>query len=59
DYGSGTVWMLRYNRDSNEVTEHQRIGRVPALASFGVDHDNELYACSFSNGGRIYRMTAK
>lgn len=56
DFGSGTIWMLRYDRESEEVTEHQRIGRVSQLASFGVDHDGELYICSFEGGGRIYQM---
>lgn len=56
DFGTGTVWMLRYDHDREQVTEHRRIGQVPQLASFGVDHDGELYACSFQGGGRIYRM---
>lgn len=54
DYGHGTIWMLRYDPEAEEVTEHEEIGHVPQLPSFGLDHEGELYACSFD--GQIYKM---
>jgi glucose/arabinose dehydrogenase len=55
DYVTGIIWRLRY--DGQQVTEHEQIGIVSGLASFGVDTHGELYICSFS--GQIYKLTAK
>ncbi len=55
DYVTGIIWRLRY--DGQQVTEHEQIGNVPEIASFGVDAKGELYICSLR--GRIYKLTPK
>jgi len=52
DYARPRVWGLRY--EDGEVTQHEQIARIPRVASFGVDRQNEIYACSFD--GRIYKL---
>lgn len=55
DYVTGIIWRLRY--DGQRVTEHEQIGNVPEIASFGVDTHGELYICSLR--GRIYKLAPK
>jgi glucose/arabinose dehydrogenase len=55
DYVTGNIWRLRY--DGEQVTDHQQIGNVSQIASFGVDRDGELYICSLD--GPIYKLTSK
>jgi len=52
DYAKPNVWGLRYN--DGEVTGHRQIARIPRVASFGVDREGEIYACSFD--GKIYKL---
>jgi len=55
DYVTGNIWRLRY--DGQKVTDHELIGNVPEIASFGVDAHGELYLCSLR--GQIYKLTPK
>jgi glucose/arabinose dehydrogenase len=52
DYASGRIWALRH--EAGEVTSNRRIDIRPAVSSFGVDRENELYICSFD--GKIYKL---
>lgn len=52
DFGSGKVWALQ--RRKSGAAENNELGRVPAVSSFGVDREGELYATSFD--GRVYRL---
>ncbi len=55
DYQSGRLWALKYA--NNKLEQNGEVLEKPmwGIASFGVDADNELYACTF-NGGRIMRV---
>lgn len=56
DYVSGKIWALRW--DGKKVTAWREILSQPRnIASFGEDHDGELYLCVFD--GRIYRLEEK
>ena len=58
DYVTGRVWSLRY--EEGEVTQHRQIDRVPRPASFGVDHEGEIYACCFQgDDGHIRKLVAE
>lgn len=52
DFGRGTVWMLRYN--GQHITMHKKLDDLIYPASFGIDRENELYACCFD--GHIYKL---
>ncbi len=54
DFGSGYVAALAYDGVNPPVVTP--LDTLPAynLTSFGIDEDNELYACSFD--GKIYRF---
>ena len=56
DYSSGTVWALTYdgiNPTTNVLLQDTNF----ALSSFGVDENNEFYACRYSTStGRIYKL---
>jgi glucose/arabinose dehydrogenase len=54
DFVTGTLWRLRY--DGEKVTEHEPFGKVPQIASFGLDTHGELYICSLN--GEIYKLVA-
>ena len=53
DYGRGNVWLLRFD---GQVRQNTIFAKVPELASFGLDADGELYACSFD--GHIYKFVS-
>lgn len=55
DYCSGSVWSLRMV-DGRATDVRREAGRIPGLATFGVDARGELYAGS-ADDGRIYRLT--
>ena len=57
DYQSGRLWALKYA--NNKLEKNGEVLEKPhwGIASFGVDAENELYACTF-NGGRIMRVEA-
>ena len=54
DYGSGRIWMLRYN--GTNLTADSLLLQAPFnISSFGTDQQNELYVIGISTGG-IYRF---
>lgn len=53
DFLSARLWALSYNGPNDAVVE-LLANDVAAIASFAVDHDNELYLLSFD--GYIYRF---
>jgi glucose/arabinose dehydrogenase len=54
DYGSGRIWMLRYNGIA--LTADSLLIQAPFnISSFGTDQKNELYVLSYSTGG-IFRF---
>ena len=58
DYGSGTIWGLRYDRAAKKVTAHGTLLAQPDnVCSFAEDNDREVYALMQS--GKIYRLTAQ
>ncbi|MBI5473023.1 MAG: PQQ-dependent sugar dehydrogenase [Ignavibacteriae bacterium] len=56
DYGSGKNWMLSYN-GAGSATAELISDEAFAISTFGVDESNELYCCSYSSSGRIYKLT--
>jgi hypothetical protein len=54
DYGSGRIWMLRY--DGSNLTADSLLLQAPfTISSFGTDQQNELYVVGYSTGN-IYRF---
>jgi glucose/arabinose dehydrogenase len=53
DYGSGRVWALRYDGIHSPNNRELLHSGFP-IASFGTDHENELFLCVFD--GKIYRL---
>jgi hypothetical protein len=53
DYGSGKIWMLRY--ENGVVTSDSMIidGSEGAISSFGTDQLNELYMVGYSSGSSL------
>ncbi len=57
DYCTGKIWKLRLVNGA--LTEDSLLMQAPfSISSFGVDQNNELYACQFSGTGKIYRFNA-
>jgi len=57
DYGSGSVWGLRYDYDTKKVTAHGKLLQQPNnICSFAEDADGELY--TLMQDGKIYQITA-
>ncbi len=57
DFGTGLIWLLRYDSRRKRIEEHLEIGKSPPIASFGLDHRGELYITAFD--GRIYRIVSR
>jgi len=58
DYDTGKIWMLRYDRDSAEVTEHRElVDSTLRLVGFGQDNAGELYLVDHM-GGRLSQLAA-
>ncbi|MBK8550304.1 MAG: PQQ-dependent sugar dehydrogenase [Ignavibacteria bacterium] len=59
DYSFGTVWALTYdgiNPATNALIQDTNF----AISTFGVDQNNEIYACSYAaTTGRIYKIVNK
>jgi glucose/arabinose dehydrogenase len=54
DYGSGRIWMLRYNGTS--LSADTMLLQAPFnISSFGTDEQGELYTLSYSTG-KIFRF---
>jgi quinoprotein glucose dehydrogenase len=57
DFTLGTIWGLRYDRDSKKVTAHGvLLQQKKNIASFAEDLDGELYVIMLD--GHIYSITA-
>ena len=55
DYGSGKIWMLRY--DAGSLTADSLLLDAPfSVSSFGMDREGELYIVSYSGAAGIYRL---
>jgi glucose/arabinose dehydrogenase len=55
DYCTGRIWMLRYQ--GGQVTTDSLLIQAPfQISSFGVDNENELYVCDYSDG-TIHRFS--
>jgi glucose/arabinose dehydrogenase len=55
DYGSGKTWSLTLN-SVGLPTVQLLTDEAFAISTFGVDEMNELYLCSYSTAGRIYKL---
>jgi uncharacterized repeat protein (TIGR03806 family) len=56
DYDTGRVWMLRYDRQNQKVTEHRELcDTTLRIVAWGQDADGEVYALDFVDGG-IYHL---
>jgi glucose/arabinose dehydrogenase len=56
DYGSGKTWALTYDGINPTFSTLMTDESYP-ISTFGVDTSNNIYLCSYSSGGRIYRLT--
>jgi len=54
DFGSGIVWGLSFDANSEPVNSQLLQFNPFSIVSFGVDENNELLICSFD--GRIYKI---
>jgi quinoprotein glucose dehydrogenase len=58
DYGSGTIWGLRYDRDAKKVTDHgELLKQHENICSFAEDNGHEVYALMQS--GKIFKLVAE
>lgn len=55
DYGSGKTWALTYT-GIGTATAVLLTDETYAISTFGEDEQGELYLCSYSSTGRIYRL---
>jgi quinoprotein glucose dehydrogenase len=57
DYATGRLWGLDYDHENKKVRGEELLGHFPraTISSFGVDADNEVYACAH-RPGLIYRV---
>jgi glucose/arabinose dehydrogenase len=55
DYGTGRIWMLRYENDS--LLADSLLLRAPfPISSFGTDENGELYIVGYEGSAGIYRF---
>ena len=51
DYDTGKIWMLRYDRETRKVSDHQELlDSTLRLVGFGQDHDGEIYLVDHMRG---------
>src|SRR5438067_2898217 len=56
DFDTGRVWMLRYDKKADRVTEHKELAKSRLrIVAWGQDADGEVYALNFIDGG-IYHL---
>lgn len=46
DFVTGLMFALWYDREAGEVVRHEEIARTPAISSFGLDRDGEIFIVS-------------
>jgi glucose/arabinose dehydrogenase len=56
DFGSGRIWALRIDTD-DVIVNNEISNSALNISSFGVDRNNNLFLCTFSGGGKIYKIT--
>jgi hypothetical protein len=56
DYGSGKTWALTYD-GINPTFSTLMTDESYSISTFGVDTSNNIYLCSYSSSGRIYKLT--
>lgn len=56
DYGSGRIWMLRYENGTLSADSILSNGGLGAISSFGTDQLNELYLVGYGSNSSIYRF---
>jgi len=55
DFGSRSIWAIRYNATSAAISDSARIATSPSnVSSFGEDEEGEFYIVGYD--GRIYRF---
>jgi len=56
DFDTGRVWMLRYDKAADRVTDHKELAKTRLrIVAWGQDADGEVYALNFIDGG-IYNL---
>ncbi len=56
DFDTGRTWMLKYDAKAARVTEHKELAKTNLrIVAWGQDHDGEVYALNFIDGG-IYQF---
>ncbi len=62
DFTQNDIWGLAYDWEAEEVTAVEKLDTVPHPTAFGLDHQGELYICSFGpergnmKNGSIYKL---
>jgi glucose/arabinose dehydrogenase len=56
DYGSGKTWALTHD-GVNPTFSTLMTDESYSISTFGVDTSNNIYLCSYSSSGRIYKLT--
>ena len=56
DYGSGKTWALTYTGVGNATAVLLTDEPFP-VSTFGEDELGEMYICSYSSNGRVYKLT--
>ena len=56
DYGSGTIWMLRYENGIVVTDSVLMYGSFGEMSAFGTDQLSELYIVSYGASSSIYRF---
>ena len=51
DYDTGKIWMFRYDRDTEKVSDHRElVDSTLRLIGFGEDHSGELFLADHMSG---------
>ncbi len=57
DHCSGKIWALHWD-GINTPTNQLLLSASFLVSSFGVDQNNNIYACQYSTTGKIYRLSS-
>ncbi|MGH2574568.1 MAG: PQQ-dependent sugar dehydrogenase, partial [Ignavibacteria bacterium] len=58
DHCSGKIWALYWD-GINPPTNQLLLSANFFISSFGVDQNNNIYACQYSTSGKIYRLSSE